>query len=155
EISASPGPEVYFGTECYGPQASAITKRLLPAGTRVRLLVEPATDRVDQYGRLAPLHHPGQGRPERERPARPGRGRCAVLLRGTQGQVCGPARTAGAAGEGEEAWAVGTLPAHSLRPGSRGQHEALTRGNAYAGEPVWLPHLPRAAREAHVEQLSR
>jgi endonuclease YncB( thermonuclease family) len=45
-------PEVYFGTECYGPQASATTKRLLPAGTRVRLLAEPATDRVDQYGRL-------------------------------------------------------------------------------------------------------
>jgi endonuclease YncB( thermonuclease family) len=45
-------PEVYFGTECYGPQASATTKRLLAPGTRVRLLVEPATDRVDQYGRL-------------------------------------------------------------------------------------------------------
>jgi micrococcal nuclease len=45
-------PEVYFGTECYGPQASATTKRLLPEGTRVRLLVEPATDRVDDYGRL-------------------------------------------------------------------------------------------------------
>jgi micrococcal nuclease len=45
-------PEVYFGTECYGPQASALTKRLLPPGTAVRLLVEPATDRVDDYGRL-------------------------------------------------------------------------------------------------------
>ena len=45
-------PEVFFGTECYGPQASATTKRLLPEGTRVRLLPEPATDRVDQYGRL-------------------------------------------------------------------------------------------------------
>jgi endonuclease YncB( thermonuclease family) len=45
-------PEVYFGTECYGPQASATTKRLLPEGVRVRLLLEPATDRVDQYGRL-------------------------------------------------------------------------------------------------------
>jgi len=45
-------PEVYFGTECYGPQASAITKRLLPEGTRVRLLPEPATDRVDDFGRL-------------------------------------------------------------------------------------------------------
>jgi micrococcal nuclease len=45
-------PEVYFGTECYGPQASQATKRLLPPGTRVRLLVEPATDRVDAYGRL-------------------------------------------------------------------------------------------------------
>ena len=45
-------PEVYFGAECYGRQASAVTKRLLPPGTRVRLLAEPATDRVDGYGRL-------------------------------------------------------------------------------------------------------
>ena len=45
-------PEVYFETECYGPQASVITKRLLPPGTAVRLAVEPATDRVDRYGRL-------------------------------------------------------------------------------------------------------
>ena len=45
-------PEVYFGVECYGHAASAWTKRLLPIGTRVRLLAEPATDRVDQYGRL-------------------------------------------------------------------------------------------------------
>jgi endonuclease YncB( thermonuclease family) len=45
-------PEVYFGAECYGHAASLRTKRLLPIGTRVRLLVEPATDRVDQYGRL-------------------------------------------------------------------------------------------------------
>ena len=45
-------PEVYFGTECYGRQASATTKRLLPEGTRVRLLPEPATDRIDDFGRL-------------------------------------------------------------------------------------------------------
>jgi micrococcal nuclease len=45
-------PEVYFGTECYGKQASALTERLLPPGTSVRLAVEPATDRVDEYGRL-------------------------------------------------------------------------------------------------------
>jgi micrococcal nuclease len=45
-------PEVYFTPECYGKQASAITKRLLPAGTAVRLTTEPATDRVDRYGRL-------------------------------------------------------------------------------------------------------
>lgn len=45
-------PEVYFGMECYGRQASATTERLLPAGTRVRLFAEPATDRVDDFGRL-------------------------------------------------------------------------------------------------------
>jgi endonuclease YncB( thermonuclease family) len=45
-------PEVYFGAECWGHQASAETKKLLPPGTLVRLALEPATDSVDQYGRL-------------------------------------------------------------------------------------------------------
>jgi endonuclease YncB( thermonuclease family) len=45
-------PEVYFSAECYGEQASKITKRLLPPGTAVRLLGEPKTDAVDSYGRL-------------------------------------------------------------------------------------------------------
>jgi endonuclease YncB( thermonuclease family) len=45
-------PEVFFGRECYGRAASLRTKTLLLPGTRVRLLLEPATDRVDQYGRL-------------------------------------------------------------------------------------------------------
>ena len=45
-------PEVFFGAECWGRQASAETKRLLPPGTAVRLFAEPATDAVDDYGRL-------------------------------------------------------------------------------------------------------
>jgi micrococcal nuclease len=45
-------PEVFFGAECYGRGASLQAKRLLPPGVRVRLFAEPATDRVDQYGRL-------------------------------------------------------------------------------------------------------
>jgi micrococcal nuclease len=45
-------PEVYFTPECYGRQASAITRRLLPPGTAVGLTPEPATDRIDDYGRL-------------------------------------------------------------------------------------------------------
>jgi micrococcal nuclease len=45
-------PEVFFGRECYGRAASLRTKTLLPPGTRVRLVPEPVTDRVDQYGRL-------------------------------------------------------------------------------------------------------
>jgi endonuclease YncB( thermonuclease family) len=44
-------PEVHE-PECYGHAASATTRRLLPPGTRVQLLAEPATDRVDRYGRL-------------------------------------------------------------------------------------------------------
>jgi endonuclease YncB( thermonuclease family) len=45
-------PEVYPQRECYGPQASAETKRLLPAGAPITLAPEPATDLVDRYGRL-------------------------------------------------------------------------------------------------------
>jgi micrococcal nuclease len=45
-------PEVFFTPECYGEQASAETKRLLPPGTLVRLVRDPATDSTDKYGRL-------------------------------------------------------------------------------------------------------
>jgi len=45
-------PETHFDPECYGRQATAIAERLLPPGTAVRLSVEPATDRVDRFGRL-------------------------------------------------------------------------------------------------------
>ncbi len=45
-------PEVYGGAECYGAEASAVTKRLLAPGTLVLLSAEAATDAVDGYGRL-------------------------------------------------------------------------------------------------------
>ena len=45
-------PEKFFGLECYAREASDATERLLPEGVRVRLLVEPSTDRVDEFGRL-------------------------------------------------------------------------------------------------------
>jgi micrococcal nuclease len=37
--------------ECYGDQASAITTRLLPAGTRVRVEQDSKLDQVDRYNR--------------------------------------------------------------------------------------------------------
>lgn len=45
-------PEVYGGTECGGPEASASLKRMLPAGTRVKLVSDRTQDRVDAYGRI-------------------------------------------------------------------------------------------------------
>ena len=45
-------PEVYDGVECGGKEASASLKRLLPRGTRVRLISDPTQARMDQYGRL-------------------------------------------------------------------------------------------------------
>ena len=40
------------GSECYGREASVATRSLLPAGTRVRLSPEAATDRIDGFGRF-------------------------------------------------------------------------------------------------------
>ena len=42
-------PEVYGGDECYGPQASAYTKRLLPPGTAVDYV--RGEEEQDRYGR--------------------------------------------------------------------------------------------------------
>jgi len=38
-------------SECYGEAASALTRRLLPPGTRVRIELDPRLDQVDRYGR--------------------------------------------------------------------------------------------------------
>lgn len=45
-------PEVRGGVECGGRAASDALASQLPTGTRVRLVPEPAGDRVDRYGRL-------------------------------------------------------------------------------------------------------
>jgi micrococcal nuclease len=37
--------------ECYGDAASAITQRLIPAGTHVRIEQDPKLDQVDRFGR--------------------------------------------------------------------------------------------------------
>jgi micrococcal nuclease len=37
--------------ECYGDAASALTRRLIPAGTRVRIEQDPRLDQVDRFGR--------------------------------------------------------------------------------------------------------
>lgn len=45
-------PEVYFGEECGGRQASASIKRILGAGDRVRLVRDPTQAARDRYDRL-------------------------------------------------------------------------------------------------------
>jgi micrococcal nuclease len=42
-------PEVYGGVECYGREASAYAKRMLPVGTRVAYAI--GTEPRDRYGR--------------------------------------------------------------------------------------------------------
>lgn len=45
-------PEVYFGRECGGKQASRSMHALLDPGNRVKLIRDPSQDRRDRYGRL-------------------------------------------------------------------------------------------------------
>lgn len=45
-------PEVYFGTECGGAEASASMNELLSPGDKVKLIRDPSQDAVDAYGRL-------------------------------------------------------------------------------------------------------
>jgi endonuclease YncB( thermonuclease family) len=44
-------PEVYGDTECYGNRASAVTGKILPPGTRVRIATDAALDQHDRDGR--------------------------------------------------------------------------------------------------------
>lgn len=45
-------PEVFGGTECWGPEASKYLKKKLPKGTKVKLISDPSQDLKDRYGRL-------------------------------------------------------------------------------------------------------
>jgi hypothetical protein len=116
-------------TECYGRQASQTTKRLLPAGSRVRLFNEPATDRVDPVRPSPAVCRPRQRRGQREHPARRGRCRCAVLLQRAQRPLRGSLRVLGEEGESEETRALGSLPTHPVQP-LRGRPNASLNGFA-------------------------
>jgi micrococcal nuclease len=45
-------PETRAGPECFGEEAGAAARRLLPPGTEVRLVRDPATDDADRFDRL-------------------------------------------------------------------------------------------------------
>lgn len=54
--------------ECFGPQAAARAKVLLPTGARIRLATDPSQGARDRYGRLlAEVSLPGEARTVNER----------------------------------------------------------------------------------------
>ena len=53
-------PEVYGAVECYGREASAFVKRLLPLGSRVRYSLD--LDERDRYGRALAYVYTDDGR---------------------------------------------------------------------------------------------
>jgi endonuclease YncB( thermonuclease family) len=128
-------PEVYFGTECYGRAASRTTESLLPVGSQVRLFVEPATDRVDQYGRLlryvvrvngalnVNIHLVAIG------------AAAPLLLQRAQRPIRGSPRGTCEEGEGGKTRALGSLPAHPLQP-LRGSPNTSLSGFALSHAPL-------------------
>lgn len=46
--------------ECGGPQASDFMKKLLPPGTKVRMVTDPTQDQKDKYGRTLAYLYPMQ-----------------------------------------------------------------------------------------------
>ena len=117
-------PEVFFHEECFGEQASAETKRLLPKNTLVRLVRDPTTDSTDQYGRLLRYVIRSDGldinvftRCRRLR-------RCPYFFEGERGNKAAElerlALTAGARAAGP----LGRLPLNAVRPGARGRYRA-------------------------------
>jgi hypothetical protein len=109
-------PEIYFGTECYGRHASAITKRILPPGTEIRLAPELATDRVVGYGRL--LRYVVRAHDGLNVNVYFGADRCgsALLLQRPARPIRDVARQAGSASSSSTSRAVGCVPADALRP---------------------------------------
>ena len=53
-------PEVYGRVECYGREASAFVRRLLPLGSRVRYSLD--VEKRDRYGRALAYVYTGDGR---------------------------------------------------------------------------------------------
>jgi len=67
---------------CYGPQASARVRSLLPLGMTVTVVSDPTQDRVDRFGRpLAYVFRPRERRPVNERLLADGAARVYVYRR--------------------------------------------------------------------------
>jgi micrococcal nuclease len=67
---------------CYGPQASARARGLLPRGMRVTILSDPTQDRFDRFGRpLAYVFRAGETRPVNELLVADGAARVYVFRR--------------------------------------------------------------------------
>jgi hypothetical protein len=109
-------PEVYIGQECFGQEASARTKKLLPPGTRVHLFPEPAGDRVDDFGRgffatssVSPTRSTSTFASSRSEPPPRGSTTAGSAVTRPYGQACQDGHQA-------EPRALARLPRHEVRP---------------------------------------
>jgi micrococcal nuclease len=80
-------PELSEG-ECYAQRARALLRRLLPLGTHVRIVEDPALDHVDQYGRRLAYVFKGDVNVNRALVARGAAG--AWFFKGSRGRYARP-----------------------------------------------------------------
>ena len=114
--SGSTRPRRSIPTEpvmCFGPEASAETHRLLPAGTPVRLVRD--VEARDAYGRLLAYVYRADGRHVRE----PGPGRGRVRRRARHRPEHRPRRRAAGRGRRTPSGPAGACGAAVVRSGSR------------------------------------
>lgn len=60
-INAPESKDPNLTPQCYGPQAAALVRALLPRRTRVRVVTDPTQDRIDRYRRLLAYIQPERG----------------------------------------------------------------------------------------------
>ena len=102
--------------ECYGRRAGSVLRRLLPAGTPVRIVRDPNLDNIDQYGRL--LRYVFKGA-RNLNIVLVRRGAASVwFFQGEQGRYAGDTLTAAGKRPGCEARRLGRLPGRA-RPDCR------------------------------------
>jgi endonuclease YncB( thermonuclease family) len=131
-------PEVYFGVECYGKKAAEATKTLLRPGTLVRLSPEPATDRVDQYGRqLRYVVRVRDGLNVKLRLVAAGAAAPTSTRVALAGTPVGWRRSPSRRGHG--GWACGCVPAHDQQPLPGNRHGKVIREADGVSPAGWSP----------------
>jgi micrococcal nuclease len=148
-------PEVYGDTECYGPRASALTKAVLPAGTRVRIATDPKLDQHDRDGRTLGYVWKGSSlvnlRLVRDGDAAP------YFYAGDEGRYAAQIFTAAVAARkaGRGLWGHcrhGSVPLRPTRGVSTGPVRA-TRTSSSRCNPNYTPCVPNSARDLNCPDI--
>jgi endonuclease YncB( thermonuclease family) len=150
-IVVSTGADVRFlqidtpelsSNECYSTAARAALERLLPVGSRLRLVRDPGLDKVDRYGRLLRYVYRGRLNVNLEMVRR---GAAApYFYRGDRGRFSGRLLTLAVAARRAHRGLWGACPGTRLQP-----DEAVASGTTGASdsgsgscEPGYSPCLP-------------
>ena len=128
--------------ECYSTQARSALERLLPAGSRLRLVRDPALDAVDRYGRLLRYVYRGRANVNLTMVSR---GAAApYFYRGDRGRFSSRILALAVRARRADRGLWGACPGTRLDPDAAVSSGAAGGGGASAGgcEPGYAPCLP-------------